>query len=57
MGMEANKISAAILLALLIGMGTGFIADMLFHQEPLEQNAYVIDTGAAAGGRRGSAGG
>lgn len=47
MGMEANKISAAILLALLIGMGTGFIADMMFHSEPLEQNAYVIDTGAA----------
>lgn len=46
MGMEANKISAAILLALLIGMSTGFIADMLFHSEPLERNAYVIDTGA-----------
>ncbi|HYG91896.1 MAG TPA: cytochrome c family protein [Azospirillum sp.] len=40
--MEANKIFGAILLALLIGTLSGFIAEVLVHPKPLEKAAYVI---------------
>jgi len=51
MSMEANKIFGAILLALLIGTLSGFIAEVLVHPKELEQNAYVIPVpeGGAAG--------
>ena len=42
MSMEANKIFGAILLALLIGTLSGFIAEVLVHPKPLKQAAYVI---------------
>ncbi|HEV7371132.1 cytochrome c family protein [Arenibaculum sp.] len=44
--MEWNKIFAAILVGGLIAMMAGFVADVLVEPEQLEQNAYVIDTGA-----------
>ncbi|WP_448189370.1 c-type cytochrome [Azospirillum sp. sgz301742] len=58
MSMETNKIFGAILLALLIGTMSGFIAEVLVHPKPLEKNAYAIavpekapaDAAAPAGG-------
>lgn len=44
--MELNKIFAAILTAGIIAMVTGFVAEQLVHPVALEQNAYVVDTGA-----------
>lgn len=41
-GFEWNKIFAAILLAGLIAMLSGFIATHLVHPEALEKNAYVV---------------
>lgn len=52
MSMEANKIFGAILLALLVGTLSGFIAEVLVHPKPLEKAAYVIavpDSAATAG--------
>jgi len=37
-----NKIAAAVLLAGLVGMGSGFIADLLYHPKELAENAYPI---------------
>ena len=42
--MELNKIFAAILLAGLIGMSAGFVAELLVTPETPEQNAYVVET-------------
>ncbi len=42
MGMEANKIFGAALLALLIAMLSGFIAEVLVHPQPLEKSVYII---------------
>ncbi len=42
--LESNKIFAAILLAGLIAMFSGFIAELVFHEEKLEEQAYKIDT-------------
>jgi len=42
MSMETNKIFGAILLALLIGTLSGFIAEVLVHPKPLTQPSYVI---------------
>lgn len=53
MGMEFNKLFAAILVAGIIAMFSGFIAHLVIHPEQLKENAYkveVADTGAAAGG-------
>lgn len=49
--LESNKIFAAILLAGIIAMFAGFVADKLIHVEPLEEEAYVIeaDEDAASG--------
>lgn len=50
-GLELNKIFAAVLLAGVIAMVAGFLADLLVEPEDLQQNAYVIevsDDGAAA---------
>lgn len=46
--MELNKIFGAVLLAGLIAMLAGFIADVLVEPEHLEQNAYVVDTSAVS---------
>ncbi|PWC37049.1 cytochrome c family protein [Azospirillum sp. TSO22-1] len=42
MSMETNKIFGAILLALLIGTLSGFIAEVLVHPKALKQPSYVI---------------
>lgn len=44
--MEVNKIMAAILLAGIIGMASGFIANLLVHPEEPEQTAFRPDVGA-----------
>jgi len=49
MSMEANKIFGAILLALLIGTLSGFIAEVLVHPKALEKPAYVIAVPETAG--------
>ncbi len=43
MSLEMNKISAAVLTAGVIAMSSGLVADLLFHKEPLEQNAFMIE--------------
>lgn len=53
MGMESNKIFAAILAAGIVAMLAGFVAEILVHPKHLEEDAYkieVADTGAAGGG-------
>jgi len=47
-GMEFNKIFAAVLLAGIIGMATGIVADMLVSPEPLKENTFKVDTSAIA---------
>lgn len=46
-GLELNKVFAAILVAGIIAMVTGFVAELLVAPTELEENAYVVDTGAA----------
>jgi cytochrome c len=46
--MEFNKIFAAVLLAGIIGMATGIVADMLVSPQPLKENTFKVDTGAVA---------
>ena len=46
--MELNKIFAAVLVAGIIGMSTGFIAESLVAPEELQQNAYFVDLGQEA---------
>lgn len=46
--MELNKIFGAVLLAGVIAMLAGFVAEVLVAPEHLEENAYVVDTGAVA---------
>lgn len=53
--MEWNKIFAAVLVGGLIAMMAGFVADVLVEPEHLEQNAYVIDTGATETAQAGAA--
>jgi cytochrome c len=61
MSMELNKAFAAVLLAGLIAMMSGFIADRLVEPEHLQQNAYVVEvaqtqnTAQAAAGPAGPA--
>jgi cytochrome c len=58
-GFEFNKVLAAILLAMLIAMVTGFIAHHLVEPEKLKKNVYVVegvqaaDTGGAAAAPKG----
>jgi cytochrome c len=42
MSLEFNKIAAAVLMAGIIAMFSGFIARLLFQVEPLHENAYSI---------------
>ena len=53
-GMEFNKIFAAILVAGIIAMFSGFLADKLVHPHQLKEDAYPIEgiEGAAAGGTK-----
>ncbi len=51
-GFEFNKLMAAILVALLVAMLSGFFAKKLVEPEKLEKNAYVVE---GVGRRRSSA--
>ena len=46
--LEMNKVAAGVLVAGLIAMGTAKIAGVLVDPQPLEKNAYVVDTSALA---------
>ncbi len=49
--LEGNKIAAAVLVAGIVAMLSGFIADQFFHAETLETDAYpiaVVETAAAS---------
>lgn len=43
--MELNKIFAAVLVAGILAMVAGMIAELLIHPEELEEPAYFVDTG------------
>ena len=49
-GMEFNKIFAAILVAGIIAMLAGFVADKMVHPHKLKENAYKIEGVASTGG-------
>lgn len=44
-GMELNKIFAAVLLAGVIAMGSGFLAELLLPVQELDEPAYFVDLG------------
>jgi len=46
-GFEFNKVMAAILVALLVAMLSGFVAHKLITPEKLAKNVFVVDTGQA----------
>ncbi|GAB4517452.1 MAG: cytochrome c family protein [Parvularculaceae bacterium] len=46
---EANKIAAAILTALLLGLGLRVLAEELFHPHELEEPAYRVEIAEAGG--------
>ena len=48
-GMTSNKIFASILLAGLIAMFSGFIAELVFHIEEPEETAFSVDTSGVEG--------
>lgn len=49
-GMEFNKIFAAILVAGIVAMLAGFVADTLTHPHKLKENAFAIEGVEEAGG-------
>ena len=49
MSLEFNKMAAAVLTAGVVAMTTGFIANLLVHPDPLEENAYPIEVADATG--------
>lgn len=53
-GMEFNKVFAAILVAGIVAMLAGFVAEKLVHPEKLKENAFPIEVaeGAGAGGAK-----
>lgn len=48
--LEMNKIAAAILTAGVIAMTSGFVAELLFHHETLEEDAYPIEVASTGEG-------
>lgn len=40
---EWNKIAGAVLASVLVIIGIGIVGDALFHKEPLEEKAYVVE--------------
>ncbi len=42
-GLELNKISAAVLLALLIGMVSSMVSDKMIAPQMLEKNVYIVE--------------
>jgi cytochrome c len=53
--MEFNKIFAAILVAGIVAMLAGFVAEQFTHKKPLEEEAYVIEVADAPAGGHGEA--
>lgn len=49
-GMEFNKVFAAILVAGIVAMLSGFVAEKLVHPEKLKENAFSIEVTESAGG-------
>src|SRR5699024_7383853 len=49
MSLEFNKVAAAVLTAGVVAMTTGFVANLLVHPTPLEENAYPIEVAVATG--------
>src|SRR5690625_308833 len=47
MSLEFNKMAAAVLTAGVVAMTTGFIANLLVHPDPREENAYPIEVADA----------
>ena len=47
-GFEFNKLLAAVLVAMLIAMISGFVAKKLVAPATLEKNAYTVDVGSSA---------
>ncbi|HEU0117609.1 MAG TPA: cytochrome c family protein [Alphaproteobacteria bacterium] len=45
---EFNKLFAAVLIAILVAMVSGFLAEKLIHPEELAKNAYVVEGVAAS---------
>lgn len=41
--LEANKLIAAVLTAGVVAMLAGFIAEVVYHREPLEEHAYMVE--------------
>lgn len=52
MSLEWNKLFAALLVAGIVAKMSGFVADKVYHEAPLEKNAYEIEVveAAASGG-------
>ena len=50
MSLEFNKAAAAILLTGIVIMGSGLIAEVLIHKEPLKEKAYIVEGVEAVGG-------
>ncbi|NQZ13500.1 MAG: cytochrome c family protein [Alphaproteobacteria bacterium] len=48
-GMEFNKIFAAILVAGIVAMFAGFIADKVVHPEKLKENTFAVEVAETAG--------
>lgn len=42
-GFEYNKIAAAILIALLVGLISSLVSDSLIHPQQLEKNVYIVE--------------
>ncbi len=53
--LESNKIFAAVLVAGIVVMVSGFVAGLLVHPHDLEEDAVAIDGGAVASGAGGAA--
>ncbi|MGC6512672.1 MAG: c-type cytochrome [Parvibaculales bacterium] len=49
-GFELNKIAGAVLAALLVFIGIQNLGDVLFHVEPANEQAYVVEGVEVAGG-------
>lgn len=45
---DLNKAAMGVLMFLLLAIGASNLTDVVFHQDPLEANAYPIDTAAVA---------
>lgn len=56
MNMEFNKIFAAVILAGIVAMLSGFVANLSYQPKTLKENAYPIEVADATGGEAAAAG-